>query len=258
MDSEFNNSPLKKIGTFIVVVFALSCPFWLAGYWFAGIMLPGLPVSALMAIVPALAALILTAKACGRTPALRLAQRATDFQRSSLATLALAALVMPTLYLGAWTWMIFDGVALPLPDISPVAIAGLFAVFWIAAFGEELGWSGFLAKPAMQCWGRLGAGLTIGTVAALWHFVPLAQAGRDWGWIVWWAVGTIAVRVVILTIYRLSNESVFAVSTLHAAQNVAWQAFPMNGSHYDPSYTAPIFLIAATVCTALFIHKRQL
>jgi hypothetical protein len=86
---------------------------------------------------------------------------------------------------------------------------------------------------------------------------PLLQAGRDLSWIGWWALGTIAARLIALAIYRWSNESVFAVSTLHAAQNVAWQAFPINGTHYDPSYTAPLFILGGVTCTVIALYHRQ-
>lgn len=253
---ELRNSPLKNIGTFIAAVLVVSCPFWLAGYFLGGVILPGLPVSALMAVVPALAAMILTAGTGGWVRMWELAARIGDCQRASPASLLLAALVMPMLTLCAWAWMRRDGVAMPDQMLSPLALAGLFIVFWFAAIGEELGWSGYLVKPAIQCVGFMGAGLAIGITTALWHLVPLLQASRDLGWIGWWALGTIAARLIALAIYRWSNESVFAVSTLHAAQNVAWQAFPINGSHYDPSYTAPVFLVAGVTCTVIALYKR--
>jgi uncharacterized protein len=210
-----------------------------------------------MAFVPALAALMLTAGMGGWVQMLELAGRIGDCQRASPASLLLAALLMPALTVGAWAWMRRDGVVMPEQMLSPLAVAGLFGVFWLAAIGEELGWSGFLAKPAIQFFGFVGAGLAIGTITALWHLVPLLQASRDLSWIGCWALGTIAVRLIALAIYRWSNESVFAVSTLHAAQNVAWQTFPVSGSHYDPSYTAPIFLLAAVTCTSIVLSQRH-
>jgi hypothetical protein len=253
---ELQNSPLKNIGTFIAAVFVLSCPFWLAGQCLGGVILPGLPVSALMAVVPALAALIITEKIGGQTQAVVLAARIADFRRTKLVILSIAAILMPALTFGGWVWMQIDGISLPPARITFFEATLLFAVFWFAASAEELGWSGYLAEPARECWGFLGAGLSIGAVWAIWHAIPLLQAGRDLSWIGWWTIGTIAVRIVAFAIYQWSNESVFAVSVFHATQNVAWQSFPVNGSQYDPSYSAPLFFAAAAICTALVNFER--
>jgi membrane protease YdiL (CAAX protease family) len=49
--------------------------------------------------------------------------------------------------------------------------------------GEELGWSGYAIDLLQARWGALGAGILLGSVWAVWHFVPLAQVHRSPGWI---------------------------------------------------------------------------
>jgi membrane protease YdiL (CAAX protease family) len=71
------------------------------------------------------------------------------------------------------------GVEVPLPGIRPFPALGLFCVFLVAAVCEELGWSGYALGPMQSRLGEVLAGLAIGLVWALWHFVPLAQAGQS-------------------------------------------------------------------------------
>ncbi len=75
--SDFSRSTVK----FFLLVFALSLPFWLAGAWTTLQLLPGLPVSAVMAFCPATAALMLVYrkdKAAGVTALLK---RSFDYER---------------------------------------------------------------------------------------------------------------------------------------------------------------------------------
>lgn len=51
---------------FFLLIFILSIPFWLIGALTPGELAPGLPVSALMAVCPMVAALILTRRESGR------------------------------------------------------------------------------------------------------------------------------------------------------------------------------------------------
>jgi membrane protease YdiL (CAAX protease family) len=251
-------SPHRKIAAFVALTFVVSIPFWAAGVWTGDRLLPGLPVSALMVAAPAFAAIVLTARTEGDAAVWRLFGRVWGMRRRSLPALAFAASVMPASIFGAWTWMIWDGVAMPASSTSVAAVAGLFTLFWFAGAAEELGWSAYLAGPAQERWGFLGAGLVIGMIWAAWHVIPLLQAERDGSWIAWWASGTVAVRIVTLAVYRWSARSIFSVTTLHAAQNTAWQIFPTNGSHFDPSYAAPIFCAVALVCAAVTLRRPQL
>lgn len=228
-----------KVARFLVLLLVLSLPFWLIGAWNEDPLLPGIPVSALMAAATAAAALLMILREKGWGAVLPFAGRVLDFRRAPIIVLAFAVAAMPEGSL----------------DLSK--IVALFGIFWIAAAAEELGWSGYLADPAQRLWGMSGACVAIGAIWALWHVVPLLQAGREWHWIAWWSTGTVATRVITLSVFRWSNDSVFAASILHAAQNTAWQSFPTSGSHYDPCYSAPLFLAAATICAGIWIVRPQ-
>lgn len=67
----------------VLLVIALSAPFWLVGAWRGGDLLPGLPVSGLTAFCPSLAAAILVHREGGRAgvavfPLLRSTMSASD------------------------------------------------------------------------------------------------------------------------------------------------------------------------------------
>jgi membrane protease YdiL (CAAX protease family) len=95
-------------------------------------------------------------------------------------------------------------VNLPLPtarypiQAAPVLLSALF----IAALGEELGWSGYVIDPMQHRWNALEASIVLGLVWAAWHIVPLTQADRSPGWIAWWSLATVASRVS----YRLAVQ----------------------------------------------------
>lgn len=248
---ERNASP----ASFVALVFGLAIPFWIYGAATGGVLLPGLPVSALMFVTPAIAALALAARGEGASTAIQFVARAVDVWRTRPGAVVVALAAMPFLTLGAWGWMTMAGVDMPDPDITMSKTLSLFALFWIAGAAEELGWSGYLANPVEARWGFLGASLIIGLVWALWHVVPLLQAGRDQEWIAWWTLGAVATRMITQAVFRWSNDSVFAVSVLHAAQNTAWQCFPSGGSHFDPSYAAPMFALGAAVAAAVYLLR---
>ncbi|HRE26413.1 MAG TPA: hypothetical protein PK954_07245, partial [Anaerolineales bacterium] len=84
------------------------------------------------------------------------------------------------------------------------------------------------------------AALGLGVLWALWHVVPLLQAGRAGEWIVWHATGQVLVRVILTWIYLNTGRSVLAVAVCHALSNVSEFLVPNYGSSYDPAATTVI------------------
>jgi hypothetical protein len=62
----------------------------------------------------------------------------------------------------------------------------------------------------------------------------LLQAGRSAGWIAWWTLGTVAMRLVMVWIYTGIGSGLGAVVIFHAMTNLCWQLFPVSGSWFDP------------------------
>ena len=241
---------------FFGLVFALSVPFWLVGSLTGGTFLPGLPVSSAMVLCPALAAALLVGRVHGRRSLKAFALRAVDCGRMPIWAWAVALLTMPMVMAISAVWQTALGQHLPQPALDVFQLAALLALFLVAATLEELGWTGYATGPLMRAYGWIGAGLIIGAVSAVWHLIPLIQAGRAWDWIAWWALGSVARRVIMVWFYWKGGRSLFAVSLFHAMSNVTWMAFPVMGSHYDPMVTglvlagAVLSILAATSFSA--------
>jgi uncharacterized protein len=232
---------------FFALTLGLAVPFWLLGVLSPQEIMPGLPISALMVICPAAAAFALRARQ-GKQALAALAARAWDFGRVrnpiwlvvALAAMPFASVLMfgATLALGA---------PVPLPTWSVEQAFALVATFFIAAMFEEIGWSGYILDSLADRRGAVGAGLMIGAVWVIFHLPALAQAERSLEWIAWWSLGTVAIRVIMVSLYFGAGRSVFVVALFHMSQNVCWQLYPIRGSYYDPRLFALIALSAALV-----------
>lgn len=250
-----NKEPVYPL-QFLGLVFLLSLPFWLFGNFVGSEILPGLPVSSFMVVCPTIAGALLVWRAGGYS-ALR------DFFRSALDCnmrlwVWLVALgTMPLVMILSGVILISFGESLPAPDIQLSQVVALFFVFLIAAVAEELGWTAYLTRPLVRKHGLLVAGLIIGSVAVVWHVIPLLQADRGYGWISWWAVGTVCRRVLIVSLYVKGGQKVFAASLFHAMNNVSWMLFPVLGSHYDPVSTAIILLVPVALVASISRNSRD-
>ena len=239
-----NRSPL----TYFVLTFALSIPFWVAGALTNFQLLPAIPISALGLLCMVGAASILVYRANGRAGVAALLKRSFNFKRVSAKIWYVPTiLLMPGIRVLSSVAMRRMGVALPVPQFSLATPLILFDVFFISAIGEELGWMGYAIDPLQDRFGALGGALLLGVVWAVWHFIPLLSVQRSPAWIAWWALGTLAIRVIITWLYNNTGRSVFVAVLFHAMINVTWQLFPVNGSYYDPRVTGLIFAAVAVV-----------
>jgi len=232
---------------FIVLLLVLTLPFWVLGELVQAEPLPGLPLSGLMAFMPAVAAAILTVRAEGRAGLKALFARSFDWgrMRGRLQWTPLILLI-PAVALASWAIQGHDPAA---AGPAPWVLAAMLVAFFVAGLGEELGWSGYLLEPLARRWGEAAAALGIGVVWATWHLVPFLQAGRAPEWIAWHVAMTVALRVVTVRLYFGAGRSVFATALFHAFCNVGFFALPMYGGAYDPRFTALAVVGTATVLT---------
>lgn len=235
---------------YFALIFLLSVPFWILGAVVTELPIPiNLPISALGAFMPAVAALIFVYREKGVDGAKALLARIADWRRIPSARWLLAALVFwPATLALAWILMRLAGAALPEPHIALAALPVFFLMFFVGAIGEELGWQGYIYDRMEGRWSALAASLLLGLVWALWHTVPYIQTRHDAQWIVWHSLVTVLLRVVTVWLYVNAGRSVFAVLLFHTMCNVAYYLFPNYGSHYDPVYA---FLILAPATAAL-------
>lgn len=255
------SSPAKFPLAFFVLIFAFAIPFWVVGGVTGRQLLPGLPEAALGIVCPVLAALILTYRKGGAAGAAALLKRSFDYQRVKgwvwyLPTLLLLPLVM----VFSFAVLRLAGTPVPLPAFTAPTALVLAAVFFVGALGEELGWTGYVMGPLQERWGTLRAGLVLGAVWAVYHYVGLVEAHRSMVWIAWWTLGTLALRVIMAWLFSHTGGSVFAASLFHMMINLTWQLFPVNGSFYDPRVTSIILALTAVIITAVWgreLYRRH-
>ena len=236
---------------FVVLVFALSVPLWLLGWNYRVEILPGLPLGAIMVVAPMAAALILIARQSGRGAAAAHLAKSFDARRIAPKYWYLPIILLqPAIAVASYGLMRALQLPLPSPQLSLTAAILLFALFLVPALCEESGWSGYLIDPLQERFGALRASLILGTIWAVWHWLPLLQVGRAWDWIGWWTLGTVATRVLHTWLYNNTSKSVFGAALFHAMTNVSWQLFPNHGSHYDPRITATVGAVIAVCVVA--------
>jgi len=253
---ESSESAGKAAGAYFLLLFALSVPFWLLGFWEETPLFAQLPISALQAVCPLLAAVVLAGLREGRGGIRELFKRVLDIRlKGSLLWYLLGFLTMPVVMLLSYAAMRMLGRPVPEPDISFPAVIAAFAVFLAAAWAEETGWMGYAAHLLLQKTTALPASLILGAAWAAWHIVPYYQAGRSASWIFWQCVFTVLARILIVWLFEQSGRQVPVALLFHAMINVTYVLFPVAGSHYDPAVTGMVVL--AFVAAALFLLKGE-
>lgn len=249
--------PGRPPWAFFVLVTALTIPFWVVGAATGVQLLPGLPVAALAAVCPGLAAVILAYRENGAQGAQALLQRAIDYKRiSAKVWYAPTLLLMPAVMALSFGVMRISGTQVPAPEISLVQTLILCAMFFAGAVGEELGWSAYAIDPMQDRWGALWASVMLGAFWAAFHYIGLAQAYRSVEWVAWWSLGTIALRILMVWIFNNTGKSVFAVALFHMTINLTWQLFPVNGSYYDPRISGLILAVVAVIVVVFWGPRR--
>lgn len=248
-------TPRQQLLPFFALVFALSVPFWLAGYAADDLqdLLPiNLPASALMAFMPAAAALILIWRNDGKPGALAFLKRSFDWQRiRNPVWYTPAFLFMPAILLLAYLVMRLTGASLPEPQLPLAVLPIFFLMFFAAGLGEEFGWQGYAYDAMETRWDALGAALVLGAIWTLWHVIPYFQTGHDAAWVAWHCLVTMLLRVVTVWLYVNGGRSVFIAALFHAMCNVAYFTFPNYGSHYDPVFA--FWVLGAATAIVIFL-----
>ncbi len=239
---------------FFWVVLLLSLPFWILGFAMTGTsMLFGLPVSALMFVCPSVAAWLSLRGKTGEF--LALVKRVFSPKVRSIPGLLLAAGAMPAIMTAVWLLDRFGGAAVPLPQITPGRLGLAFAVYFVGAVGEEIGWMGVAFEPLRARLGSWSAAGVMGIAWGLWHLVPYLVQGRSIGWIAAQCAATVAFRVVMVWIYDLAGRSVLSAIVFHTFINVGYTAYPIEGSFYNP---ATVALITCTLALVLVLSDVPL
>ena len=245
-------SPLK----FFLLVFTFSVPVWLIGAALGAELMPGLPLSALGAFCPLLAALVLVHQERKTAGVVALLKRSFDFRRIRRKRwyVPIVALMpgVGVLVYGLMRWM---GMPVPAPQLAVLPALLMFLGFFAGALGEELGWSGYAIDPMQVRWGALQASVVLGLVTVLWHILPLLLAHRPAEWIAWWSLYAMAARVLTVWLYNGTGKSVFAAVLFHTMLNLSWMLFPVYGSFFDMRLAGLVMAFVATMVAVMWQRK---
>ncbi len=227
---------MKKNNTwkFFALVFLLSIPFWVLGFFsqkFTQSTPIKLPLSALMAICPLLAALILTGKKSGMTLLLEV----FDFRKiKSKLWLVPTILLMPVIAAISYFYLRQNKAIEVNYTYTVIELLIFFAVFFIGAIGEELGWSGYAKRPMIKEYGALKTGLALGIIWAVWHIIPYIEMNKSAAWILLQCINTVLLRIVMVWLFSNSNYCVFAMVLFHTMINISPYLLSKIQVTYDP------------------------
>lgn len=233
---------------YVLVVAVFSVPFYILGLIRAPLpLVPTLPLSAVMVVVPATAAWLLASATGERGPLLA---RLRGWPGIGWGLTALG--FMPVVF---WLTAVLTGLTgADLPAVqwfSPASALLSLLIFGIGAVVEELGWQGY-AYPRMAGLGApLWRALVLGAIWALWHLLPFWEMGHDMAWILWHGLATVAMRVVIVWLTESAGPGLMVAVLFHMASNAPWGFVGNFAPFYDPRIAALLLWASVGVIVAL-------
>ena len=258
MNAQFSKGKFPL--NFFLLVFIITIPFYALGFiteHFLPKNIPAnIPISALAAFNPLIAALIVTYREKGKAGVKNLLGRVLDYGRCKNKIWYLPVFgLLPFLMILDYLWMRLEEVPMPAWE-GPVFMAPvLLMVFFIFAIGEEAGWTGYAIDPLQDRWGAFNGAVLLAFLWLLWHFIPFVQTHHSTAWLLWQCVQLILFRILTVWLYNNTGKSLFTAISFHAVNNLSWILFPNYGSHYDPFYFS--VLLAITVAIVLFLWDSR-
>lgn len=240
---------------YFLIVALVFAPFPVVG---AFVHIPGLPKNApvtdfVAALIPAAVALALTYRDRGAGAALALLRRVVDYRRITARIWYLPILLLsPLIYLATYGLIELTGVEfVAQPRLSVTTMLVFALIFFVAAAGEELGWSGYAIDPLQRRWGALGGALVLGVIWFAFHIPSMLQSGQDATLVGLGAFATVGLRVLWVWIFDNTGGSVFAIVVAHTVANVCASAVPS----VPTNAAAPVIVVAAVLVAWLWGPK---
>ncbi len=236
-------------GKFFCLVLFLSAPFYALGLTGAALpFAPALPISALMACVPMAAALLLAPRHHDR---LALAFPMRPFHK--LRWIAASLAIMPAAFALTAGILWLSGTSLPAPTLLPIgAVLPAFALFFLGAVGEEVGWQSYAFPALVAGHTALNAALIIGIFWALWHVIPFAVMGRSAAWILGHSAAMVLMRILIVWLAVNAGHGLLVAVLFHAMSNSVWGLFPNYGPFYDPTTLCAVLILPVLAVVVLW------
>lgn len=241
------NRDCRKIYIFYFIVFLMSSILWIIGYLFKKMILPGLPLSSIMAIFPAITAIIVGTSYTSKSYISTIICQIGDISNIKKIWLLPGGLLNPLIfYLSYLTLLMTKGPSLGTTPVSGELILA-FGLFIFAAYAEELGWTGFVFPILERQTGWIVASAIQGILHSFWHYIPFLQAGRNLSWILWQTLFLTTNRIILIWLFRQSGRKIIIAALFHSTINISWQLFPINGSCYDPFISGTISAFFAII-----------
>ena len=183
----------RQLLSYTVVLLGLSLPFYLVGPVIgslSGFTRANVPASALMAVCPACAAVLVARRSGELSGLVEMVARRPRLDWSWLVAVAGMPIVIVVAAL-----LDGQGGGFTAQGWSALALAVAYVA---AAVGEEIGWTAFVLPRLEPAIGELAAGLAIGAGWGLWHVVPYVQAGHSAGWVLGQCVFSVVFRLLLV------------------------------------------------------------
>jgi len=161
---------------------------------------------------------------------------------------------------------LYSGKELPENMAVIISLIIMLPSSFVTAFGEEIGWRGYMYPAMQKLWGWKKALIVSGAVWALWH-LPLVISGVYLpGASILFAVPVFIIEVFALTVIiswvRIKSNSVWPAVILHATHNYFDQAVfqsltKSENSAYFVGETGVItVVITVLIATVILVKKR--
>ncbi|HQD25746.1 CPBP family intramembrane glutamic endopeptidase [Methanoculleus thermophilus] len=257
-----NSTSKRSPFLFFVLVYALSIPLWVLNAIYP-VKLPvdNLPVTDIVAtFTPAIAASILVYREERLSGVKSLLKRAFDYRRITKKVWYIPILfLMPFIYVLTYGIMRLFGLPVPTAWSPPLTTPLLFIAFFLAAAGEELGYTGYVTDPMQARYTALTASLIIGFIHAVWHIPSAVSIGYTPGLYIWGVIVLgVTFRILTVWIYNNAGKSVFAAILFHAVTNTGRSIFPGSRSAfelYDGAIGYGLIAIATVIVVYLWGYK---
>lgn len=248
---------MREATRFFCLVLFLSVPFYAVGVTHMALpFAAALPLSALMAIVPIIAALTLIYRRDGPNATKAFLASAFIFIGVSGAGWIIAATFMPVAFALTAGMVWLSGTPMPALHLLPIsAIIPAFALFFVGAVGEELGWQGYAYPALSRNHSALNAALIIGVVWAVWHVVPFALMGHGAAWIFWQGMGMVLMRIIIVWLVTNAGGNIVVAVLFHMMSNSVWGLF----TNFDPYYSPAVMclVLLPLITTGLLVWGQS-
>ncbi len=256
-----NTKTQNELRNFFILTFAFSWLIWLPGVLAArGVIetaVSSTPLILLGGLGPAIAAIVLTARAEGRAGLKQLASSALNPKRAFPWLIGASVLL---LVLHATSRFIYSMFSSNLPVSaqvsSPITVLPFFIIvsFLGGGLDEEIGWRGYALDRLQERFSALNASFILTAFWIVWHLPVSMMQGTNQSLIPFWlfTLAGIPLGVMLTWVYN-STRSIFAAAFFHALGNVAHEVFVVHPTAESTAITGMIILTVFYFVAAIAI-----